>query len=406
MASINLELNSKPDADGRYGILARLTHNRKKARINTGCKIKLQDFNKAKKYGKWIRTSAPNYNQLNIQLKQQIDDLEAFAANHLAGKPYATVKEIVEAYQESKKPQSDDWLKFFDKEIQKYRDHGKTRFAIRIEVVRNKWAEFLDGKSLALQETSLAHLSDFESFLKLEKRNASNTVAGNIKVIKQIYRTAYKHGLVKNLNVQVLSYSVKTNSIQRDKLTEDEIAILEQLELTKGSKAWQARNCFLFAFYCAGMRFSDLANLQWDNFSEERNKLTYTMSKTGKIQSLKVPEKAKALLDQYDRKSDFVFQLVPRDFNGLGVEQKIRSLNSANTLINRYLKEVTFKARIKKRISMHTARHSFAYIGFKKTKDPVAIQFMLKHNKLKETQEYIISLANEEERDILGEIFD
>ncbi len=406
MASINLELNSKADADGRHGILIRLTLERKKARINSGKKVKKKDFNTAKKYGKWIRSSAPNYDLLNLQLKKQVDEIEAFTSQYLLEKPYVTVKELVEAYQESKRPQSDDWLKFFDREIQKYKDHGKTRFAIRIEVVRNKWAEFLDGKALPLQETSLAHISDFESFLKTNKKNAPNTVAGNIKVIKQIYRTAAKHGLIEKPNTQVLSYAVKTTIVQRDKLTETEIATLEQLELPKGTQVWHARNCFLFAFYCAGMRFSDLAMLCWDNFSDDRSRLTYIMSKTGKGQTLKVPTKAKDILNLYSTKSDYVFQLVPKDFNDLEPDRRIRHLNSANTLINRYLKEVTSKARIKKRISMHTARHSFAYIGFKKTKDPVAIQSMLKHNKLKETQDYIISLANEEERDILGEIFE
>jgi hypothetical protein len=45
---------------------------------------------------------------------------------------------------------------------------------------------------------------------------------------------------------------------------------IERVELHSGSSAWHARNAFVFAFYCAGMRFKDVCILRLSDLPRRR----------------------------------------------------------------------------------------------------------------------------------------
>lgn len=209
-------------------------------------------------------------------------------------------------------------------------------------------------------------------------------------------------------NQKVLNYTLKGTSVERDKLTAEEIEAVEKAQIKPGIWAWHARNFFMFSFYMAGIRFGDFAELRWKNIVD--GTLRYKMHKTGKTQQLKIHPKAQAILDIYrpndPSPEEFIFPLLPSNYFQREEVARIRVSGAKNALINKNLKHVAQLAGIKKNLSFHIARHSFAYIGYTKTKDPMAIKNALQHSKLKETQEYINSLAIECERDILGEIFD
>src|SRR5690606_29581256 len=56
-------------------------------------------------------------------------------------------------------------------------------------------------------------------------------------------------------------------------------------------------NIYLISYYFAGMRVSDVLRMKWSDFQNGR--LYYTMGKNSKTDSLKVPEKALTIIDQY-----------------------------------------------------------------------------------------------------------
>ncbi len=59
---------------------------------------------------------------------------------------------------------------------------------------------------------------------------------------------------------------------------------------------WHARNVWLFSYYFAGIRISDVLQMQWSDLMDGR--LYYTMNKNEKPLSLKIPNQAKELLEQ------------------------------------------------------------------------------------------------------------
>ena len=80
-------------------------------------------------------------------------------------------------------------------------------------------------------------------------------------------------------------------------MNEDEIKTIEELDLPENSLTWHIKNMFLFSFYCAGIRASDLLQLKWESIVNGR--LIYQMHKTGKVHSLKLVEKALKILEYY-----------------------------------------------------------------------------------------------------------
>ena len=69
------------------------------------------------------------------------------------------------------------------------------------------------------------------------------------------------------------------------------------------------RNVWLFSFYFAGMRVTDVLWTKWSDIYD--NRLHYRMNKNSKLLSLKIPDKVLSILDFYrdDKKhaTDFVF---------------------------------------------------------------------------------------------------
>ena len=157
-------------------------------------------------------------------------------------------------------------------------------------------------------------------------------------------------------------------------LTRDEIERIEKIQLDFHSSIWHTRNVWLFAFYLAGIRISDAIKLKWSDFKDER--LYYIMNKNEKPQNLKIPEKAKSILEfysQFSNKNNLVFP----DLGETNLNDKKALLSrtqSVNRNINRTLQRVADNLKINKKLSMHIARHTFGNISG----DRIPIQMLQK----------------------------
>ena len=82
-------------------------------------------------------------------------------------------------------------------------------------------------------------------------------------------------------------------------LTMEEVESVYNLDLEKGTSIWYTLLVWLKAFYFAGIRVSDIVLYKWTDFND--NRLFYIMNKNGKPPSLKIPDKAKTILDIYKK---------------------------------------------------------------------------------------------------------
>jgi len=183
-----------------------------------------------------------------------------------------------------------------------------------------------------------------------------------------------------------------------------DIAAIETVELSDSPKEHHARNIWLFSFYFAGMRVSDVFRLKWSDFQNDR--LFYAMGKNNKVDSLKVPEKAMKILDQYRHTKDETDLVFPelKDLKTLddayAVQVRIKTKLGP---INRELKKVAKKAKIDKTISMHISRHTFGNLSGDKI--PVQmLQKLYRHSNISTTIGYQASFINKSADDALDAV--
>ena len=200
-----------------------------------------------------------------------------------------------------------------------------------------------------------------------------------------------------------------------------EIKAMEALELTEGSLDWNSRNCFLFSFYCAGIRAGDLLQLRWTNV--EGGRLKYQMGKNHKLRDMKLVPQAERILDYYRAKTnkptDYIFPFMnirktyadattqaEKDTLPSDIKQKLfNEISAKNALINKSLSRLAKKAGINKKVSMHISRHSFASIAVQNGTDSKRIQELLAHSRLQTTEGYMGNFSSNENDKTLEGIF-
>ena len=185
----------------------------------------------------------------------------------------------------------------------------------------------------------------------------------------------------------------------------EEIIAIETLEIEENSLIWHVRNTFLFAFYNAGIRISDILLMTWDNIQDGR--LVYIMYKTAKPHSLILKEKPLAILEKYRSRNEYyIFPFLSDRYDYSDPMFKHNQIGAKTALINKYLKDLAIKAEINKTVTTHTARHSFADIARQKTDNLYNISKALGHSSLKVTEGYLASFDDQAVDDTLDSMFD
>src|SRR5690606_18908234 len=144
--------------------------------------------------------------------------------------------------------------------------------------------------------------------------------------------------------------------------------------------------------------------LKWSDFQNGR--LYYTMGKNNKTDSLKIPEKAMAIIQQYRKDEtthDLVFPYLKtvkdlKDEFALQkwIKVKVRSING-------HLKNMALDLDISKKLTMHISRHSFAQVSADKI--PVQIlQKLYRHSNITTTIGYQSNFSTKDMDDALNNV--
>jgi integrase len=167
-----------------------------------------------------------------------------------------------------------------------------------------------------------------------------------------------------------LYYKQKTKPEQceRNFLTFDEISLLNNTKC----KNEDVKRAFLFACY-TGLRISDIINIEWNDIKKDR--LEFRQQKTNNLNYMPLNETAKNILKQH-RGNIYDLQ-----------NQKIFKLPTLS-LILKYIDEWVKSAGIKKLITTHSGRHTFATLSLTQGVDLYTVSKLLGHCRVEVTQVY------------------
>ncbi|AVR46605.1 integrase [Christiangramia fulva] len=269
----------------------------------------------------------------------------------------------------------------------------------RERISRAKKAEYMwmDGvnyfqKSTALrfQEIDEAFINKYKTFCLSYLNQTTRTVTNQLIFIRTLFNLAIKEGIIdqKYYPFAGEKEKIRIGSGNKIGLTIEEVEKIEALKFEEGASIWHTHNVWLFAFYFAGIRISDVVKLKWSDFKD--NRLYYVMNKNEKALSLKIPHKAEKILSYYRKDkilyNGYVFPFLknvhPKDAEEIYIKTK-----NATKLLNKYLKRIAEECGIDKNLSNHIARHSFGNIAGDKI-HPLMLQKLYRHSNLKTTLNY------------------
>ena len=246
----------------------------------------------------------------------------------------------------------------------------------------NTYMGFLEQRNIqALSKSSREDITGF-MLMQKDKSISANSIARRLAAIKSFYRFLVRERILAQ-DPTILVDSPKLWKKIPDTLSLNEVeALLKQPPIRKVQGIRD--KAILETLYATGMRVSEAVNLKKDNVNREIGFLR-CIGKGNKERVIPLGKKAIASIQRYLLESRPVF-LRGKDSDYLFLSRlgKKISRQSLWKMIKRY----ALDARIKKTITPHTLRHSFATHLLERGADLRSVQEMLGHANIATTQIY------------------
>ena len=214
-------------------------------------------------------------------------------------------------------------------------------------------------KEILVEDLDYKFLSNFFHFLKCRDIGASG-IGMRRKNLNTVIKYFIKNGYMES---NPCSLFPKPREKQRDEfLTQEEIRLIRNCNLSLGNLTdglEMTRNMFLFSCY-TGLRFGDVVSLKKDDVKSDS--IVKIMEKTKTKVVIPLTDEAKSILKKVMPKRGLVFSY------------------RSNVSVNRDLKLISKIVNIRKRVSFHTARHTFGTLLAQKNIQPFYIMKLLKTN--------------------------
>jgi integrase len=403
--SVHLELNSKANKDGRASVLIRVSHGRKgKKRLNTGIKVKPADFNVKARFARWIKASDSQHAIKNEKLKNWILRAESAAFELEKVKIEPTIENIINYLKGNNTVQSISFMEFYKQELELMKLSNRVNTYRRNVTSYRKLLKYLKNEPLYFEDINVTFLRKYEQYL-LSLKHHQNTIWKEFSNIRSNFSKGLKTGLIPIEKNPFLSFTLRKSKVFKQKLKYDEIIKIENLDLQPNSLLDLARDTFIGQFYLMGIRFGDLARLEWSNIKGDR--IIYTMNKTSITKSIIILPQMKNLLEKYKKSNPnkHIFPLLPHHSEELNDFEVHRIISNKNAIINRNLKTIGKLINTPISICTHISRHSLAdYLRIKKV-GLYEISHCLGHKNLKTTENYLAELDQESIDSSLQDLF-
>jgi len=337
---------SRVRKDGTASIEIVLTVNGERCAFSTGKRVKSCNWDKAKQQVKGKDEEAQSLNNYLKTIKAKLYQKEA----ELLDRGFIITAELLrDAYfdkVESLKEKSlFEVFAEHNKEQEKLVGNGvsKATYWISVYTVR-LLKEFVQQKykreDLYLRELNLNFIQSFHTFLRIDKRMAQNSSTKHLKLLKKIINLAVANSYM--TTNPFITYKIEREPVDIDFLDEEELRKIINFD-TPLPRLEKAKDMFLFGCF-TGLSYIDIKTLSPEHFEKDNTGRIWIKKrrvKTGVLSRIPLLPIAKLILDKYK-----------------GGEKLLPIQDPAD--INKYLKDIAILCDIKKRITFHTSRHTFA----------------------------------------------
>lgn len=345
--------------DGSHQIYLRIIIHRERWDIKTGIFIPIKKWNPNSESIKGNNPLVADQNRVLRALKTRALELET---EFRLRNQYLTLEKFKNFWDNS-----DSLLSFYDYAQGKVigrndisentRDHHKS-------VLRNLRIIQPTGEFAAINHQWL----DQTRGALIKKGVSEPTINNSMKFIKTYLNMALKDGIAFNLDPkEIKSKSFKGTLVY---LNENELKILKEYYFNPycSIKHRRVLQCYLFSCF-SGLRYSDIASLT--RKSIHGKKITIIPQKTKRhYKSVTIPisDNLQNLMEPTGPIFEYVF---------------------SNAKMNIIIKEIAALVGIDKHLTFHSARHTFATMVLRKSKNVEMVRSLLGHSSLRETSIYL-----------------
>ena len=337
---------SRVRKDGTASIEIVLTVNGERCAFSTGKRVKSCNWDKTKQQVKGKDEEAQSLNNYLKAIKAKLYQKEA----ELLDRGFIITAELLrDAYFDKVESLKEKTLfevfEEHNKEQEKLVGNGVSKAAYWISVYTVRLLkEFVQQKykreDLYLRELNLNFIQAFHSFLKIDKGMAQNSSTKHLKLLKKIINLAVANSYM-SIN-PFITYKVEREPVEIDFLDEEELRKIINFD-TPLPRLERTKDMFLFGCF-TGLSYIDIKTLAPEHFEKDNTGRIWIKKrrvKTGVLSRIPLLPIAKLILDKYK-----------------GGEKLLPIQDPAD--INKYLKDIAILCDIKKRITFHTSRHTFA----------------------------------------------
>lgn len=238
-----------------------------------------------------------------------------------------------------------------------------------------------------VRDVNLKFIKGFEYFLKVTKACNHNSALKYVNNFKKIVRIAVANDWI--TKDPFYNYKVQFKTVERDFLSKEELQTLVEKKID-GDRLNVVRDMFVFCCF-TGLSYVDVQKLNHDNIVRHIDGGLWIQAERTKTKSkLGIPllPTAVTILEKYKEH--------PKVINGTCVLPVLSNQKS-----NAYLKEIADLCGIKKNLTTHLARHTFATTVTLSNGVPIeTVGKMLGHKNLRTTQHYAKIISKKVEYDM------
>lgn len=233
----------------------------------------------------------------------------------------------------------------------------------------------MDVDDVPVRDVTSGMLDDFEHFLRVSKGCANNAAVRYLRCVKNTIQYALAHKWI--TDDPFIGKKYQRTYAERQFLTEPEIEAIMKLDFSETPRLDLVRDTFVFCCF-TGLAFCDIKTLTRDNIVNDSDGniwIRKAREKTGEMSIIPLLGIPSAIAEKYENDPTV---------KSTGVVLPVLS----NQKMNAYLKEIADLAKIKKHLTTHIARHTFASMSLSNHVPIESISKMLGHSDIKTTQIY------------------
>ncbi|WP_160111150.1 site-specific integrase [Dysgonomonas sp. Marseille-P4361] len=352
----------------------RIYHKRQTRQVATGLKLMQEEWDDENSRIVLRNFSLERKNylyQLNATLKNKILYLEKILNEHRR-KEMNNIDQLIADFKHNAFTSSfSDYAKLLANKLaeeKRYRTSEAYLSVMRRTVKFNQECDF------SLNEITAEFVENYERELSHQGLSL-NTISFYMRNLRAIYNKAIADKiLIPSLDNPFEKVYTGVKSTPKRALSKEDVSKIYSLDFSeliekksselsmnasKQSELELARDLFLFSFHTRGMSFVDISFLKKSNIKDDI--LTYRRKKTGQELSIKINTSLRKIINKYARitgDSPYIFPII-RSQEKSAYNQYLSALSRQN----RCLKQIQKLADIKRRITSHVARHTWATIA-------------------------------------------